>query len=98
MKGTLPRHPLGNLKVFFNRLGYHQQVGNHSHQISFIRRLGSAAYPRFHVYLKERGESLELNVHLDAKAPSYPGVAAHSGEYSGQLVAAEVERIKGAVI
>lgn len=94
MKLTIPRHGLGNIKVFFNRFGYHQQVDQRTLQTSFAKRLGRAAYPRFHIYFTETDETVQLNIHLDAKQPSYQGVAAHSGEYGGPLVATEVERIK----
>lgn len=62
---------------------------------SFIRRLGVGPYPRFHLYARSDGATVELNVHLDQKRPSYRGTHAHSGEYDGPLVEGEVERIRG---
>jgi len=35
-----------------------------------------------------------LNLHLDQKQPSYAGAPAHNAEYDGDLVAAEMARIK----
>ncbi len=34
-----------------------------------------------------------ISLHLDAKKPSYEGTAAHGGEYQGELVEKEMERI-----
>lgn len=63
--------------------------------LSFVRRLGRNEYPKFHVYINEEGaEEIILNLHLDQKAPSYAGSSAHSGEYEGEVVEKEIERIK----
>ena len=58
---------------------------------SFARRLGTGSYPRFHVYIKDR----DINLHLDQKQASYEGYGAHSGEYEGEVVEREAERIAG---
>lgn len=64
-------------------------------ELNFIRSLGGrSGYPRFHVYLKQEGENLIFNLHLDQKKPVYKGATAHSGEYEGPLVEQEAERIK----
>jgi len=57
---------------------------------SYARRLGGGIYPRFHAYLE--GDS--VNLHLDQKQASYEGSSAHSGEYDGEVVEREGERIK----
>ncbi len=63
---------------------------------SFIRPLERSGYPRFHLYIKENPETQELifNLHLDQKKPIYKGAPAHAGEYEGQVVETEIERIK----
>jgi len=81
-----------NLKVTLNRLGYHAQTK------SYVRRLSRSSYPRFHLYVKERENGLEFNLHLDEKRPSYEGQTAHSGQYDSELVHQEMERIKGVLI
>ena len=83
-----------NLKVVMNRLGYHQFFDRNTNQVSYIRRFGRLDYPRWHVYIEERQDCLQFNLHLDEKRPSYQGFHAHSGEYEGPLVQAEWERIK----
>ncbi len=82
-----------NPKVLMIRLGYHQ-FANRESQVSYSRRLGTGNYPRFHVYLKLRNDGTEFSVHLDEKQPSYPGSHAHSGQYDGEIVEAEAERIQ----
>ncbi len=86
--------PKINIRVFLNRLGYHELVSRHDGQVSYVRRLGRLDYPRFHVYLSQSNSEFVVNLHLDEKKPSYEGFTAHSGEYSGELVAKEAERIK----
>ncbi len=51
-------------------------------EMSFIKRIGNADYPRFHVYVKTLGlTGAQINLHLDQKKASYKGMTAHSGEY-----------------
>ncbi len=67
-------------------------------ELRFIRSMGGGDFPRFHIYSKksERGETI-INLHLDQKRPSYGGSAAHGGEYEGELVEREANRIKSCV-
>ena len=72
-----------------------------SDELVFVRPLSASrsGYPRFHIYLRVSHETSEavINLHLDQKKPSYSGVAAHSGEYEGELIEKEAERIKQAI-
>ena len=86
-----------NIKVFMNRLGYHQFFDRNSNQVSYMRRLRQLDYPRFHVYIEQKADGWQLNLHLDAKKPSYQGYHAHSGEYEGPLVEEEFERIRQSI-
>jgi len=63
-------------------------------ELNFTHPIRSNAFPRFHVFLKINGENIVFEIHLDQRAPIYKGVAAHEGEYSGELVEKEAERIK----
>lgn len=64
-------------------------------ETSYTRRLGSNFYPRFHIYInREDSNEIELTLHLDQKKPSYEGQKAHSGEYAGDVVQREGERIQ----
>lgn len=78
-----------NILDLFRRLGYHP----HKNRQSFSRRLSSNEFPRFHVYYKEATGGLELSMHIDQKAACYGGQSAHSGEYDGQLLEEEKQRI-----
>lgn len=51
-------------------------------------------YPRYHMYIKDGGDSWLFNLHLDQRAPVYQGQTAHGGEYDGDAVEREGERIK----
>lgn len=89
MKITVPSNFLGNSKVTFSRLGYHQAPNG-----SFERRIAGGMFPRFHVYLKEKGERTVIDLHLDMSAHTLIGVKTHKGEYSGDVVATEAARIE----
>ncbi len=81
------------LKNIMRSLGYYENV-NYKNELNYVRPLNSSGYPRFHVYPREAGDFFELNLHLDAKKPSYRGTSAHSGEHDGDIVEREAERIK----
>jgi hypothetical protein len=83
-----------NIKVLMNRIGYHQHYDRRSNKVSYIRRLGSLNYPRFHVYIDQHGDRVSFNVHLDEKKPSYGVGHRHSGQYDTELVGKEVTRIQ----
>lgn len=62
-------------------------------EMNFIRPLVIGGYPRFHIYCKMENEVLIFNLHLDQKKPIYKGAIAHSGDYNGEVVEKEKERI-----
>lgn len=88
---------LKNLKSnptsFMRSCGYSLERAE-GNELSFMRRLYGADYPRFHIYTHAENDVLVINLHLDQKKPSYEGSNAHSGEYDGELIEAEIERIK----
>jgi len=63
-------------------------------ELSFMRRTSGGEYPRLHAYTHTEGSVLVINLHLDQKKPSYEGSRTHSGEYDGELIETETERIK----
>ena len=83
-----------NFKVLMNRMGYHEQQSRKTGIISYIRRLSGSAYPRFHLYVDSSEQGIQFKIHLDEKQASYENHTAHSGQYDGDLVNAEMERIK----
>lgn len=91
-----------NIQNVMRRCGYFSSPDVASaeagHELAFIRPLGSSGsgYPRFHIYvnmIKFPRETM-INLHLDQKKPIYRGTVAHSGEYEGEIVKNEAERIK----
>lgn len=94
MKFIIER-PEENIVNLARKLGYipRDMIGG---EFNLVRPLRGGEYPRFHLYLKEdkgRG-ALLFSLHLDQKKPSYTGTPAHGGEYEGEVVEKERERIK----
>jgi hypothetical protein len=70
---------------------------NNSGQLNCVRRLRPGQpWPRYHLYIKEQGDSLQLNLHVDQKADTrhYNPTSAHNGEYDGPLVEQEINRLQ----
>jgi len=88
MKVVIPREAVGNPRVSFSRLGYH--IGRNG---SFERRMGSSEFPRLHVYLSEKGDKVEVSLHLDMKPHTYEGFRAHQAEHESDIVTVECNRI-----
>jgi hypothetical protein len=84
----VPTTALGNPRVTFSRAGYHAAANG-----SFERRLGSSTFPRLHLYLRPHGQDTDISLHIDAKPHTYPGFSAHVGEYEGEAVEKEAQRI-----
>ncbi|MDD5032418.1 MAG: hypothetical protein PHR36_05290 [Patescibacteria group bacterium] len=75
--------------------GYAYIRDRRSGQDSFTRHLGGGFYPRFHIYFNEEGDKIIFNLHLDQKQASYAGAHMHNAEYGGELVVAEIARLRG---
>lgn len=80
---------------FLRRAGYAYIEDRRRGTSSFVRRLGAGFYPRLHMYTAREGDSVSFNLHLDQKQASYKGSHMHNAEYGGEVVSAEMERIKG---
>lgn len=83
-----------NIQGFVRDLGYRPLAVTAEGELNCVRPLAGQDYPRFHCYIKEEGAVLLINLHLDQKKPSYAGSSAHSGEYEGEIVENEAERIR----
>ena len=95
MKVIIPKLNIA-IQSFFRHCGYLEISNPHkNNEISYARSLDPGRfYPRFHIYIEDSQKEIKLNLHLDAKKPSYEGTAAHGGEYEGPVVKNEEERIK----
>ena len=82
-----------NIAYLLRQAGYKQEV-KRSGAVSYARSFSGNDFPRFHIYIEELPEGWEINLHLDQKAPSYSGTSAHGGEYGGEVVEEEIERLK----
>ena len=83
-----------NMVVLARKMGYRPLGLSDKEDYAMVRQLSGRDYPRFHIYIKSSNNALVFNLHLDHKKPSYGGSHAHSGEYEGEFVEAEAERIK----
>lgn len=80
-----------NIFSLARKIGYHFLRKTEKNEWEFARP--PAGYPRFHLFLKQEN-GLIINIHLDQKKPVYKGTHAHSGEYEGEILEKETERIK----
>lgn len=79
---------------FLRKAGYFYIRDKRSGKESFSKRLGAGFYPRLHMYVKEQGDKIIFDLHLDQKQASYSGQRMHSGEYNGEVVEQEIKRLK----
>ncbi|MFA5872320.1 MAG: hypothetical protein WC858_06430 [Parcubacteria group bacterium] len=83
-------NPVNNLR----RLGYSFQR-HEGDEMSFIRPMAAAGYPRFHMYVKVSGTDMLINIHLDVKKETYGENTRHHGEYGNDgALKEEVRRLK----
>ena len=78
---------------FIRRCGYAKIIDRRAGKTSYAKRIHRDFYPRFHIYIKESGDLIIFDLHLDQKRPIYEGVTAHSGEYDGDVVDREAARL-----
>ena len=84
-----------NIANLSRQMGYKLiKFDDWENEYNLVRPLSGDNYPRFHLYIKEENNNWNFNLHLDQKRPSYEVSSAHSGEYGGELVEEEMERIK----
>ncbi len=77
-----------NLYNFLRKCGYKP------FRESYVKLISRDDYPRFHLYIKDEDNKYFFDLHLDQKKPSYGNQNAHSGEYEGEVVEKEAERIQ----
>ena len=94
MKITIPNKLNTTTRNAMRQCGYVEMLDRRSGQTSYARGLARGRYPRFHVYIKEAGENLLVNLHVDQKQASYERHNAHSGEYDSEVVKQEWQRIR----
>lgn len=95
MKFTLKNISSENPINLMRKIGYFL-LTQESSELSFIRPMDRNGYPRFHIYMTFYKDTDEIvfNLHLDQKRPVYQGVSAHAGEYNGDTIEREAQRIQ----
>ncbi len=94
------KFPKENFPLLMRRTGYAPEgTDEKTGEWRFARYLGGGGrsrYPRFHMYcaMNQKERTASCNLHIDQRQPSYSGGSAHSGEYDGDLVETEVQRIQ----
>lgn len=81
------------------KIGYKPLGKTETGEYNLVKDLSNGyRYPRFHAFLKkdEEHDEYSVSLHIDQKQPSYEHGKnhAHSGEYKGEVIEAEAERIK----
>jgi len=91
LKGPLQN----NINNMTRKIGYYfLEKKEAKSEYVFVRLISGNNYPRFHLFIKTENGDLIFNLHLDQKRPIYEGAPAHAGEYEGETVEKEAERIK----
>ena len=93
----LIENPADNPVTLFRRIGYTFQR-EESGEMSFVRPLASAGYPRFHCYVKSQPEGFVCSIHLDQKRETYGKTTRHHGEYADDgALGEEISRIESSI-
>ncbi len=95
MKWSYPITEVHSPVEVLRKAGYSYFRDPNTNEESYVIRLTSDFYPRFHLYVDSNHETVTLNLHLDQKLPSYSSGPKHSGEYEGPVVEKEMKRIDG---
>jgi hypothetical protein len=79
---------------FLRRAGYVFQHREEK-EMSFIKPLAKAGYPRFHAHIIQNEKDLTIKIHLDQKKETYGKNKRHHGEYEDNgALKKEAERLK----
>lgn len=87
------QNPTENALYLMRRAGYtfQRRAGE---EMSFVRPLARAGFPRFHAYVKSRATDILVNFHLDQKRETYGSGTRHHGEYEDEgPLSEEAQRI-----
>ncbi len=95
MKRTYKPTELTNPLATLRKAGYLYFRDPQSGEESYLLRLTSEFYPRFHVYVETTQTQISFSLHLDQKQPSYGQGHKHSGEYDGPIIEKEMKRLDG---
>lgn len=94
MQIVISKQKVPNPEQFIRRCGYGLTMDRRSGHKSYVKRFDRDLYPRFHVYIDDKSENWQFNLHLDQRQTVYEGATAHNGEYDGTNVEREASRIQ----
>jgi predicted deacylase len=97
MKFRIPKKSAPSVYQLIRKAGYFPITSPQTKQTSFIRKLSSQRYPRFHLYVSENSAEIVFDLHLDQTAARYQGQTAHRADYNSPLVKEELTRIYQAI-
>lgn len=86
-----------NVYSILREAGYMPLHDRQTGKDSYVRKLFSGRYPRFHLYLKENPQEIVFDLHLDQNINRYQGQTAHNADYDSEEVRQELIRIFGFV-
>ncbi|MFW5884804.1 MAG: hypothetical protein ACOCUF_01030 [Patescibacteria group bacterium] len=75
------------------KVGYKPIFDQKTGKSSYVRNLTGQRYPRFHLYLKESGDDIIFDLHLDQSKTLYKGQKAHNADYDTPEVKEELVKI-----
>jgi hypothetical protein len=94
MKAVYQKYLVQSPLTLLRKAGYAPFTDPKTGKDSYVLRLTSDYYPRFHLYLSETNETITFNLHLDQKKPSYQNTAhKHSGDYDSPVIVKELDRL-----
>lgn len=92
MKFRIPNNLSQTPAIIARKAGYLQIKDSISDKISYVRKLTSQHYPRFHLYITENEKEVVFDLHLDQAKTRYKGQTAHNADYETEEVKQELTR------
>ncbi|MDZ7611909.1 MAG: hypothetical protein U5L10_04055 [Candidatus Moranbacteria bacterium] len=93
MKFKIPYNFSRNTSDMLRNAGYKFITDRKTGKNSYVQNISGGRYPRFHLYLKEEGDNLIFDLHLDQSPVRYAGQTAHKADYDSPEVKDELIRI-----
>lgn len=96
MKFKIKNQLSQTLYAILRETGYQPIHDHKTGKDSYVRKLSSGHYPRFHLYLTEATE-IVFDLHLDQNVNRYQNQTAHNADHDSPEVKEELTRIYGFV-
>ena len=93
MKMQITNKLTTNVFNILRKSGYLRIFDRQSGHESFVRKLSTGHYPRFHIYITENSNQITIDMHLDQTKTRYEGQTAHGADYDSDEVRNELRRV-----